>query len=671
MKRSVFLAIASCMMLSTASFAADTIAEIVFDREPQEKGLSFLREHCQAEEVDVGGKKVWAWKFWAGSFPDMLWVHDARFVFTDPAFKNGKMPIIRGEIEYLHTSNTGFEVYADTQKGAVRIADRWGSSKEFRTLPFQCDATFFGARGTVPKGGTFDLQARACNSAIYIRRIRVIGSDLDDSPDFTKLLRICDVSSPEHPIFAFSQGELARFAYTVTNLSHVAFSGQLQVAFETHDGKALAGQTRDVNVAGGKSVALQFQVATKDLPKDVYYMLAKITRKGEQEPCVVREGSFAVGSAGPLRRARPGEFLYGLDMCFGFHGDHPELVRWAKYMGANLLRYGIDRQQEEKYAADILRLRRNGLEVLAITDGSKAREYDRFLAEQSEVDAFVKRFAAKVRPPYWELGNEPDLPFFFPVGIPRYIEGYNRMYDAIKSADPRAKVSNGGIANVPHIKQSGDNTREFFQLLDPKKVDYVAYHAHGRGYKAESGSYRKIVENAEAAGKKELRYSDTETGVSVEGRDAELVQAATCVQKFVFAQEHALPYLVWFRLYFKEEIGYGNLETYREPRPVVLAYRGLVERLRDFKFEKRLDAGSDDVKAFVFRANDGRRTAVCWTDDPKHKTLTLGADAGFTDVTRYDVFGNASALSAVDGSLEVPISFVPVYLEQGKAKSNK
>ena len=646
--------------LGVAAPAADKVAEIVFDREPKEIGLTFLREHCQPEEVDVGGKKVWAWKFWAGSYPKMLWVHDARFVFTDPAFKNGRMPVVKGEIEYLHTSDTSFEAFLDTADGVKNCGGKWGSSKEFRTMTFKTDKAVFKTGGTVEKGGAFDIQAKACNSAIYIRRIKVVGVDQIESPDFSQLLRVEDVASPGRDLFVFRAGDEAKTVYTLANLARVAFTGEARFTLETHDGKVLKEEKKAVTIPATGKGTIAFTAPTAGLKKSVYFTRLALTGKGETEPCLVREGSFALASPAKLRGAEKGEFLYGLDACFGFQGDHPELLKWAKFMGVNVMRYGIDSRNEDKYAADILDLRKNGIEVVAITDGAKVADHDTFVREQEEIEKFLKRFARRVHPPFWELGNEPDLPFFFRAGIPRYMEGYYRMYDAIKSVDPKAMVSNGGIANAPHVKESPLNTRDFFELLDPTRIDYVAYHAHGRGYAAEHSALSRMKENAQRAGKRGLKYADTETGVMSPGRDADLLQASTCVQKFVCAQENGLPYMLWFRLYFKgDEEAYGNLVSYREPKPVVLAYRSLVERLRDFAFDRRLDTGADGVKAFLFaeRKNGARRVAVCWRDGSG--TLDLARLKLPASAKGYDIFGNElDDLAAAAESL----AFTPIYV---------
>ena len=671
--KSILPVLAAALAVLRTAFAADRVAEITFDQEPRENGLAFLREHCQPEQVEVNGQKVWAWKFWAGSYPNSLWVHDVRFIFTDPAFKNGKMPIIRGEIEYLHTSDTSFEAFLDTADGVRQKGGIWGASKEFRTLKFTCDNAFFGARGTVESGGAFDIQAKACNSPIFIRRIRIVGVDRTNAPDFSKLLRVTDVSAPGRSVLYFFQGDEIKLVNTLYNHALVPFRGRARLTLETITGEVLAERKCAVTVPPEGEAKLDFAASAAKLPKAVYYTRVELTENGADKPCVVREGSLALGSRTKLRAAEEGEFKFGLDLCFGYHREHPELLTWARLMGVNIIRYGVDRGNEARYIEDILALRRLGIEVVAITDGSKNPDHDKFLAEQAEVEAFLRRMAEKARPPFWELGNEPDLPFFFPAGIPRYLEGMNRMYDAIKAVDPKARVMNGGIANAPHLPISPANTRKFYELLDPSKLDYVAYHAHGRGWEAEERSHRRMLENAAATGKEGLDYTDTETGVFVLGRDSELIQASTCVQKFAYTMSQRHPFMLWFRLYFKEEEGYGNLESYREPRPVVLAYRTMVEKLRDFEFDARLDAGNNAVKALLFRERkDGRRrVALCWSEKPELRHLSLGRTGGFTAAAASDLFGNAAPSEIADGRLYTRLAFTPVYLEWTAGDGNE
>ena len=479
-----------------------------------------------------------------------------------------------------------------------------------------------------------------------------------DVPDFSKALSVVKVTSPGKDIFVFGCGEKAAVVYTLKNASARPFYGAAEFSFETHKGQILHKANATVEIAPGGTAQVAFDAVTDELPYGVYYTRIALSAAQTKTPVLVREGSLLVGPTNLLRHAKDGEFLFGLDPCSGFHADHSELLKWARWMGVDILRYGVNRRCQKEQERDILRLREEGMRVLAITDGSRKDDYSAFLVEQSEVDAFVADFAARVRPPFWELGNEPDLPYFFRPGMVRYMEGYGRMYSAIKSADPEAKVMNGGLCR-PIGKF--DRTEKFFELVDPAKIDYVAYHAHGIGYAAEERQFRHMKAHAAAVGKPGLRFCDTETGISVLGRDPELLQASTCVQKFVFALENNLPFLIWFRLYFKgREEGYGNLETYKEPRPVVLAYRTLVERLRGFVFDRRIDVGNDAVKVFLFRAGDSskKRVAVCWSDSPG--SLSLEGSFGFA--VRCDIFGNAKELAG-DSRIDIRLSPLPVYVE--------
>src|SRR5690606_33026198 len=71
------------------------------------------------------------------------------------------------------------------------------------------------------------------------------------------------------------------------------------------------------------------------------------------------------------------------------------------------------------------------------------------------IEEAARRFAGdgpgKLR--YFEMGNEPDLPHFYPAEIPTYIESYHAMYDAVKRgasaaglSDTDTVVMNGGLS---------------------------------------------------------------------------------------------------------------------------------------------------------------------------------------------------------------------------------
>ncbi len=667
------LAAAVAAVASHALPAADRIAEIVFDEQPKEQGMRFLREYCQPEQVEVNGEKVWAWKFYAGSYPDQMWTHDARFELTDPAFKNGAMPVIRGEIEYLHTSDTTFDIFVDTGDGVKSCGCIWGASREFRTLKFTCDNTFFGCRGKVDKGGNFDLQAKAYNSPIFIRRIRLVGMDLDDSPDFSRLLRVAFVHAPNRRVAYFDRSEQVRLVHRFSNHARVAFKGAAAIRYEDLGGRLLAEAKREITVPANAEADIAFDFDAGTLPLGVYFTRLKVVPAGEEKPCIEREGSFALGASAKFRRPERGEFLYGADLTYGHAPRIPELIDWAKLMGVNIIRYGVDRGNEDLYVRDALRLRADGIETVAICDVSKIDDHDRFCLEQEDINAFCQRYCRKAHPPYWELGNEPDLSFFFPVGIIRYLEGFYMMRDAIKEADPKTMVMNGGVANVPFSDESKERTRLFMERIKPEKIDYIAYHAHGPGYIAERDNLNKLLAHAEKYGKTGLPYCDTETGVAVSGRDEKLLQASTCVQKFMHALEHRQPFLLWFRLLFEEQNSYGNLFTPQEPRPVVLAYRSMVTRLRDFDFAGRVELQDDAVKVFLFRERKGgrRRVAVCWTEKPEIGAVILSRANGFASALLYDLFGNARTVSADAGRFAVEVSPVPVYLTWSDAASGE
>jgi xylan 1,4-beta-xylosidase len=88
--------------------------------------------------------------------------------------------------------------------------------------------------------------------------------------------------------------------------------------------------------------------------------------------------------------------------------------------------------------------------------------------------------AAEVESWYWEVWNEPDIPYWH--GTP---EEYDRLYDvsaaAVKRALPAAKVG-GPASTSPSGAKAGAFLRQFLQHCDRGGVplDFITFHAKGR-----------------------------------------------------------------------------------------------------------------------------------------------------------------------------------------------
>jgi hypothetical protein len=127
----------------------------------------------------------------------------------------------------------------------------------------------------------------------------------------------------------------------------------------------------------------------------------------------------------PVERARPGEFLYGIQHVEDSLGE--VALAWYDLLGIDLLR-GVgkgNRSRVADYTDTPAVLRPKGMKVLALVDPPKPgspTSYDadgmdpaqraKALARlNSDLEVLARTYPAEL--PMFELGNEPDLPFFY------------------------------------------------------------------------------------------------------------------------------------------------------------------------------------------------------------------------------------------------------------------
>ena len=243
---------------------------------------------------------------------------------------------------------------------------------------------------------------------------------------------------------------------------------------------------------------------------------------------------------------------------------------------------------------------------------------------------------------FYELGNEPDLDFFYRGTIDEYIAGMVMVRDAIKAANSKAVVMNGGLSFAGEM---GDRrSREFCRKSHGINWIAVAYHGHGPLAEAERTAHDRATRAARQFGKTGKPFIETESGVAARTNEQEQVQARTAVEKLVYGQSTGMPYFLWFRLLMFEE-DYGNLRSEQEPRPAVLTYRNTVEQLRGLRFTRLVPTGREDVEAYEFGAKGtAKRVIVLWNrhkDTVAEVSLTLAKSAANVQNLRLiDMFGN-------------------------------
>ena len=654
------------------------VAEILFDAEPIERGLVFDRSFATPDTITVQGKPLPVWRIRQGADSKRGWLRSLRCTLTDPVFMGAKMPVLEGELEYVHTADSSMNILLHTTNGMVRAGTRWGGSPELRTIRFSIDCASFSSDDGAP-----DLLLQASNADWLIRSLRLRGIDRVSSPDFTRRIPPVDLNAADRPVFLFSPGEQIRLSANLANLALLPFDGTLLCRLQARppldsDPRSapppVANQTIPIHLPRESRRSFSILLDSRNFPYGIADLKLTLQDKTGKTVNTFRHSiGFSPDAKTSPEKASENEFLYGLDIRLDRADTSPELMTWTRLLGVDLVRTGLRPNRPEEAREIMDNYRREKLRMLAVLDVPKDTDEAAFRKNLAQTKSFAAHFAATEEPPFWELGNEPDLSFFFPAGMPRYLEGFSTLADAIHVADPNTCVLNGGLANASHRKESAIRIREFFEGLarGSRRPDRIAYHAHGPLFQAEQNALARLKQAASEEGLSNLLWVDTETGVAAAGPDQENLQAATCVEKFVFAQREKHPFLIWFRLLFEHPESYGSLLNKREPRPAALAFRQLVRTLRHHVHTAEIQLGSTGIQAHLFQTISAdsdktiSRVLVLWNDStaPQPVRIHLASIAKPTP-TLSDLFGNPlPLLSEISGTVECAVSRYPIYLQ--------
>ena len=659
---------------------------------PLERGLSFDRTAVVPGVHAADGKSTPAWAAKWPIEPTMGWTRSFRFKVTDPDFLNGKRPAVDVEIVFAQEAYGGVEVRADTARGSQVVASGWGASPDWKTIRVRLDDAYFGARPypdakPINTSG-FDLRVDGVNSDLWLKSVAITAYDPNQNINWNRLLRIDDArGSAPGGLLAFERNAKNTVAFDVNNIASVGRPLRYTLQVAGYDDKVALQQKGEVKIGAGGKEKLPFTVDTTGWKYGPYDgKISFFLDDKSVDPILERPFRMGVVSDTDVPKARAGEFLYGLDPGHADDGrTGPETaLAYLRLMGVDITR---DRPTGLGDVDNALKtLAREGVQTGWMVDPPRDENPAKRAAALQKITREIEDLAREHggagpgKLHFWELGNEPDLPFFYPGTMPEYVDSMSAMYDAIKrgaGANPTL-VFNGGLS---FAGPDGDRrSREFIDIVPTDKVDLLAYHAHGPGIGAERNVAQKVEEQAAkaGAGKTKLGLIDTETGFAGTGRNGLVEQARTVVEKFAYAQSQDLASLYFFRLFMEgqDEAAYGLTDNAVEPKPSVMAYRNMVERLRhqkyvaDLPFEK--EAGTPGVHAFLFAEADdkgkptGRNTLVAFTEGTARYDLSLRLGTAGTKVSNaqvFDLYGNAAPARVLPGNAaQLSVSPDPIYL---------
>ena len=662
-------------LLASVSIGADDrkIIEITFDSVPVEQGLAFERQHCEEAELTLTGTTWRTWRALSGSVSGKGWQRALRCKVTNPDFLSGKMPVVDIEITYHQSARAGTQVFAASADGFTQVNKVFGRTLGWRTLTTQVNNAHFGS-------ADFDLMMVGANSDLYLQKIRIIGYNLDDRDKihWPRLLGVKRLRSP-HPanLLIFPRAASQHLTLDIHNLARI--NRPLRYTFQVSDidGRTVVNQAGKFTVSAESINSLPLTLNTSDWRLGPYEARVDFYLSPDGTmPVLSRTIQLGVISDQTLDKAGMGEFLYGLDCSYDSgHPLTPQAFVYYRLMGVDLVRLWLEQKDSAHLQTMLEQLGAEQVQTLTMIDLPLAQDEAQRGADLVKLCSFLRDISAQHagfgpgKLHYFELGNEPDLPFFHPLGIPDYLRSYHAMYDAIKDGASRAGlpnnstcVMNGGLSFAG--KEGPPRAEEFLTNVNPNKLDLLAYHAHGYGYQAEYQCFTRARDTAAKHGKGSLPLVDTESGFMGGGPDGRLRQAYTVVQKMTYAQSLGQPFFIFFRLFMQDghEQAYGMTSHFQEPLPSVLAYRNMVAQLRHYRYSRALTFDNPALRGYVFSRPDANsHVAVLFATGQGEHAQQLDFAAA-TEVRLIDLFGNEEPLPLRGDTASLTLTERPIYL---------
>lgn len=599
--------------------------------------MTFDRGGVKAVELPRGGGTERAWVAENPFGPGKTWQRSFRFDITDPVLIDGGRRSIDIEVTYMLNAWGGVHVVVATDEGPQKVENLWGACKgRWKTRRVRIN----NARLDNTIEGKYDIKLAGDNGPLMLKRIRVIGYDPKENVQWDRMLEVkgrAPTNSAYEPLFAFHPNQQAGLRYTLTNHAEIPAPMERRLTIRDILGEVVHQDRAVVTQPSGAETPLSIPFPIENWPLGAYTARVDLAPTGGdgQETTLSITTLLGVVSTKKLGKARPGEFRFGLDP--GTDPTSPEGLAFYDLMGVDMLRNasGDSRKLDiESLRAAYEKLAAHGVTAMLIADPpgqmEKIDEARRktLLAEKT---AHLEKLARELAPllTYYELGNEPDLPFFYPNSVESYIDSFHAMSEAIHRGNPDAITMNGGLCF--HGEEGERRAHRIVELADITKFDMWGYHGHGGGSEAEHNAYNRQVEATRAHNKHTLPFLDTETGVSANSPIMYREQARTGVQKMVFAHAKGMPSLMWFRLFMGDD-GYTLSHNRIEPRPSVLAYRAMVERLRHVRVARMIEFDEPSIEAYLFDEIDenskptGRKTLVAWANADRRFGVSLRMD---------------------------------------------
>lgn len=240
---------------------------------------------------------------------------------------------------YRHAPNAPIDFSAQSETGPRTISNGWGNNSGWSTSLINFDDAKWGAKtdsgdakNRLPDGA--DLRISANSGNVELRSVRVRGYDLD-TPDWKRLVRYDGLDAGRER-YLFAPTEKTDIKIKLFNLSNKPFPAHAILGLRDDLGTPIWKREQNATLAPRAlgNVPVAFDATQRK--QGVYLLNLEMGIGKSGEKLVEREVNVMVSSLAPPARAKPGEFLFGMDTGGSWHDDW--LLGWSQFIGADFLR---------------------------------------------------------------------------------------------------------------------------------------------------------------------------------------------------------------------------------------------------------------------------------------------------------------------------------------------
>ena len=277
-------------------------------------------------------------------------------------------------------------------------------------------------------------------------------------------------------------------------------------------------------------------------------------------------------------------------------------------------------------------------------------------------EGFARHYGTRID--YYEIGNEWDLPSFFPGTREEAVAILREGYRGVKRGNPDCCVIPCGWA-APYVGHGNVGMHEAILRHCSDCFDVHAIHRHGPFPKYVESIHRffELRKRMGVSGKPWFSNETALTSVWSE-RDA----ALTVWKKILWAWANGSVDYIWYNLKGSgwdpkdPEQGYGLITADFRPRDTYVAFSALATVVGGAKFRRKVFDG-DGRYWFEFE-KEGAMVLTPWIDA---NGLDVSVRTDADSAVRVDVMGNRSRLPVANGKVSFRVSREPCAIVLGHA----